>query len=87
MTHPQVTLVEGDYTIDEELSLFTVTDTKRCRSPFNDVLYEKKKKDSFSHEQNLIIKEAQTVLKEKSFCIMWQKSIFLYVNSCFFVDV
>lgn len=62
MTHPQVTLVEGDYNIDEELSLFTVTDTKRCRSPFNDVLYEKKKKDSFSHEQNLIIKEAQTVL-------------------------
>ncbi len=61
-THPQVTLVEGDYEIDEELSLFTVKDTSKCHSPFNDVLYEKKKKDSFSHEQNLMIKEAQTVL-------------------------
>lgn len=28
----------------------------------NDVLYEKNEKDKFSHEQNLIIKEAKTAL-------------------------
>lgn len=55
--HPQVILLNGDYQIDDELSLFTVNKTDKCHSPMNDVLYEKDYKDTFLHEQNLIINE------------------------------
>ena len=48
--------------IDEELTLFTVKDTKKCYSDANDALYTKSTKDNFSHEQNLIIQERQTAL-------------------------
>lgn len=61
-THPQVILLDGDYQIDEELSVFTVSQTNKCYSPANDVLYEKNEKDSFIHEQNLIIREHKTAL-------------------------
>ena len=61
-THPQVVLIDGDYRIDDELFLFTVSEMGKCRSPANDVLYDKKGKDNFSHEQNLIITENQSVL-------------------------
>ncbi len=60
--HPQVTLVEGDLQIDEELRLFTVSNIEKCYSKVNDVLFEEKQKDNFLHEQNLIIKESQSVL-------------------------
>jgi 7,8-dihydropterin-6-yl-methyl-4-(beta-D-ribofuranosyl)aminobenzene 5'-phosphate synthase len=60
--HPQVTLVEGDLQIDEELRLFTVSNIEKCYSEANDALYEEKQKDKFLHEQNLIIKETQSVL-------------------------
>lgn len=60
--HPQVVLIDGDYQIDDELSLFTVKDIKKCYSPANNALYDKNGKDTFSHEQNLIIKENQSVL-------------------------
>ncbi len=60
--HPQVILLDGDYQIDDELFLFTVKETYKCHSPANDVLYDKNGKDAFSHEQNLIITEDQSVL-------------------------
>ncbi len=60
--HPQVVLLDGDYKIDEELSLVTVNEVGKCRSPVNDALYGKNGKDGFSHEQNLIISENQTAL-------------------------
>ena len=37
-------------------------DIKKCYSPANDALYDKNGKDTFAHEQNLIIKENQSVL-------------------------
>lgn len=61
-TKEQVILLDGDYVLDEELSLFTVEETDKCHSPVNDVLYEGDKKDAFSHEQNLIIAENKTAL-------------------------
>lgn len=60
--HPQVVLVEGDYQIDDELSLFTVSHTDKCYSRANDALYTSGQKDDFSHEHNLIIRENQTAL-------------------------
>ena len=62
MEHPQVQLLEGDYVIDDELSLFTVKDTSRCRSTMNDTLYEGKERDTFGHEQHLLIREDKTAL-------------------------
>ena len=61
-THSQVVLLDGDYKIDDELSLFITDKTYKCYSPVNDVLYENKGKDSFKHEQNLIISENKVAL-------------------------
>lgn len=61
-SNPQVILLDGDYIIDEELRLFTVTDQSKYHSPANDTLYGKDGKDDFSHEQNLIIKEDKVAL-------------------------
>lgn len=61
-THSQVVLIDGDYRIDDELFLFTVSETGKCRSPSNDSLYDKNGKDNFLHEQNLIITENRSVL-------------------------
>lgn len=58
-THPQMVLLDGDYSIDNELSLFTVANTEKCRSSLNDTLYSGPEKDSFSHEQNLILREGE----------------------------
>lgn len=54
-THPQIKFVDGDYKIDDELSLFTVNNIDKCYSTVNDVLYDKQGRDTFSHEQNLLI--------------------------------
>lgn len=62
MQHPQVHLLDGDAVIDDELSVFTVSDTSKCRSPMNDVLLDDNGKDSFSHEQNLVIHTDPVVL-------------------------
>jgi 7,8-dihydropterin-6-yl-methyl-4-(beta-D-ribofuranosyl)aminobenzene 5'-phosphate synthase len=62
MQHPQVHLLDGDSVIDEELSVFTVSDTSKCRSPMNDVLLDENGKDSFAHEQNLVIHTDPVVL-------------------------
>ena len=61
-THPQIVLLEGDYRIDEELYLFVVPQTEKCRSSANDQLYSEDGRDDFSHEQNLIIQESKTAL-------------------------
>ena len=60
--HPQVILLSGDCVIDDELEVFTVSDTARCHSPMNDVLLDKNGKDRFTHEQNLVIHGNKTVL-------------------------
>ncbi len=60
--HPQVVLTDGDYVIDEELQLFVVKNTEKCYSSANRVLYENKERDTFRHEQNLIISGTQTAL-------------------------
>ena len=62
MSNKQFKLLNGDYKIDDELSLFTVKDTDRFYSYMNDSLFEDNHKDNFEHEQNLIIKENKTVL-------------------------
>lgn len=54
--HPQIVMLEGDYEIDNELSLFTVDKLDKCYSSANNSLYSKSGKDNFPHEQNLIIK-------------------------------
>lgn len=53
--HPQIVLTDGDYVIDDELSVFVADRTDRLRRPANDSLYSKSGKDDFLHEQNLII--------------------------------
>ena len=55
MEHPQVVLVDGETRIDEELLLFTVSDTGKWRSTANDTLYDENGRDTFAHEQDLII--------------------------------
>lgn len=60
--HPQIVLLDGDHRIDDELLLFTVNEAGECHSPANDALYDKNGRDDFSHEQDLIITEDQTVL-------------------------
>lgn len=58
----RVVLLNGDFKIDDELSLFTVEKTDKCYSSANDVLYENDHRDTFEHEQNLIISADKTVL-------------------------
>lgn len=58
----QIILLDGDYRIDDELFLFTADKTDKCHSPANDVLYERDRKDTFSHEQNLLISENKAAL-------------------------
>lgn len=60
--NPQIVLMDGDYKIDEELTLFTVGKTSKCYSPVNDALYGKNGKDDFLHEQNLMISENQVAV-------------------------
>ena len=61
-TNPQIVMIDGDYIIDDELTLFTVNSISKCYSPANNALYDKNGKDSFSHEQNLIISENQVAV-------------------------
>lgn len=58
----QIILLDGDYKVDEELLLFTVDRRNKMYSPVNDALYDKKGKDTFTHEQSLIISEKHKVL-------------------------
>lgn len=60
--HPQIRLLEGDYRIDKELELFTVTGEEKWHSRANDVLLDEWGKDTFAHEQNLLIHGKTPVL-------------------------
>ena len=60
--HPQVVLVDGERRIDEELLLFTVTSTEKYHSMANDTLYDEAGRDTFSHEQDLVIFGQQNAL-------------------------
>ena len=62
MDHPQVVLVDGEFQIDEELLLFTVSDTSRFRSTANDTLFDEQGPDRFAHEQDLLIFGERNVL-------------------------
>ena len=59
-SHPRVCCLDGDFQIDDELRLFTVTDTSKCHSPANDCLLDPHGRDSFAHEQNLLITEGSS---------------------------
>ncbi len=58
----QVVLLDGDYTVDEELQLFVVPETGKCFSPANVKLFSKNGRDDFLHEHNLLISEKEKVL-------------------------
>lgn len=60
--HSQIVLIDGDYTIDSELSLFIVPKIDKCYSDANNALYTDYGQDDFTHEQNLIISENISVL-------------------------
>ncbi len=60
--HEQIILLDGDYTIDDELSLFVVGKREKCYSTMNDFLYKGDEPDDFLHEQNLLIHEEKTAL-------------------------
>lgn len=63
MDHPQIFfLLDGDYQIDQELSLFTVSDAKHHLSEANNVLYDENGLDQFEHEQNLEVNCDKKVL-------------------------
>ncbi len=62
MESERVTLLNGDYEIDDELKLFKVSDSSLCRSVANSTLYEGDHPDTFEHEQNLIIRGEKPVL-------------------------
>lgn len=60
--HPQVVLTDGEYRIDNELLLFTVSSSDKCRSTANDTLLDSSGRDSFAHEHNLIINDGACAL-------------------------
>ncbi|MFV0361513.1 MAG: MBL fold metallo-hydrolase [Suipraeoptans sp.] len=60
--HKQIKFLNGDFKIDEELSLFTVNETAKLYSSVNDALYDKNGRDAFTHEQNLVISENKVAL-------------------------
>ena len=62
MNDKQIKLLDGDFKIDDELSLFVVKTKDIYHSIMNDSLLENGAIDSFNHEQNLVIKENKNVL-------------------------
>ena len=61
-SHPQLVLLDGDYTIDDELTLFVSHVPDTFRSEANASLFSKDGPDDFRHEQNLLIRDTQDVL-------------------------
>lgn len=58
----QIVLLDGDFSVDEELQLFVVPETGKCYSNANDALYTRNGRDDFLHEHNLLIREKRNVL-------------------------
>ena len=61
-THPQIVLLDGDFTVADDLILFTTPNTEKYRSGANKVLYTVTGRDNFLHEQNLMILDDTNVL-------------------------
>ena len=61
-THANVVLLNGDYTIDDELSLFVTKTEDKFKSEANATLLSNTGNDDFKHEQNLFINENGKVL-------------------------
>ena len=61
-SHPQLVLLDGDYTIDDELTLFVSHLLDTFRSEANASLLSNDGPDDFRHEQNLLIRGTQDVL-------------------------
>lgn len=53
--NPRVVQIDGDYRIDDELSIITAFENY-AESKFNEGLFCGEKKDNFNHEQHLLIK-------------------------------
>lgn len=62
MNNPSVILIEGNYIIDGELSLFVSKACGTFCSDANKALLTGKKPDDFRHEQNLLIKGKKNIL-------------------------
>lgn len=66
INNPRIVLLDGDYKIDEELTLITNPEIKEAMPLFNSYLYEKEngilKQDRFLHEQSVIISDNKTLL-------------------------
>lgn len=62
MDNKRVVLLDGDYKIDSELTLFKSSDNSLYPSGANASLYQGDTPDKFEHEQNLIIHTAEPVL-------------------------
>ena len=54
-SNPRVVLLDGGYTINEELILFTTPNIDKYKSGANKTLYSKAGRDDFSHEHSLMI--------------------------------
>ena len=61
-THPQIVLLDGDYSISDELKLITTPDISKYRSTANNVLFNSAGRDDFRHEHSLIILGSANVL-------------------------
>ncbi len=61
-SHPQIVLLDGDAMLDGQLRVFTVRETSVCHSTANDALCDATGRDSFGHEQNLLVTEDTTAL-------------------------
>lgn len=53
----RIVLLDGDFQIDSTLEIFVTKNREKLLSSANDTLFCGSEKDTFSHEQNLIIKE------------------------------
>lgn len=66
MDNPQLLLINGDYIIDEEISLINKPDILDNMPGLNSMLYQKTngklKHDKFFHEQSVIISDNKTLL-------------------------
>lgn len=62
MKNENIVLLDGDYVIDSELSLFVSKTEDKIKSEANKALLAGNEPDNFKHEQNLLIKENKTVL-------------------------
>ncbi len=60
--HEQIVCLDGDYSINDTLRVFTVAHKDKCYSDVNTLLYAKDAPDTFEHEQHALITEQKTVL-------------------------